>query len=299
MAPAGILVDYHTHPKRTPDELPASAHSAHFRESIESYAARAAELGLAELGLSEHIYRLTIAPGVVPWRPAGLPVGDIGGYVRAVEEVKAEHAARASRGEPAVTLRLSMEVDIIPSTVSILQAALPLYPFDYILGSVHTVPDLPKDAPDEEAYQGYYATMQWAATSGLFSSIAHPDRIHRKLGAVDQRFLHNLMAETVRTLAANGVCGEASSNGVRGGYIGVDPNETFMRLCFQHGVPITLGSDAHRLDVLGEGLPEVRDFAWQIGYREVATFERGRRIMRPVAAPTEAPKTEREAAAAG
>ena len=296
---AGILVDYHTHPKRTPDNLPASAHAAHFRESIASYAARAAELGLAELGLSEHVYRLTIAPGVVPWRPASLPVGDVGGYVRAVEDVKEEHAARARAHQPAVILRLSMEVDIVPSTVSILQAALPLYPFDYILGSVHTVPDLPEGASDEEAYRRYYATMQWAARSGLFSSIAHPDRIHRKLGAVDNGFLDGLMAETVRALAANGVCIEASSAGVRGGFLGVDPNATFVRLCFEHGVPITLGSDAHRLDVLAEGLPDVRDFVWRIGYREVATFDRGRRIMRPLAAPTIEPEPERAPPPAG
>ena len=292
----GILVDYHAHPQRTPHDLPAAAHAAHFRASIASYADRAVELGLTELGLSEHIYRLTIAPGVVPWTPVGRPVGDIGSYVRAVEAVKAEHAARASRGEPAVILRLSMEVDIVPSTVSILQAALPLYPFDYLLGSVHTVPDLPPGAADEEAYTGYYATMQWVAKSGLFHSIAHPDRIHRQLGAVAKPFLDGLMAETVRTLAANGVCIEASSAGVRGSFLGIDPNATFTRLCFEHGVPITLGSDAHRLEVLGAGLADVRDFVGHVGYREVATFDRCRRIMRPLQQPASIPAG---AAAAG
>jgi histidinol-phosphatase (PHP family) len=288
----GILVDYHTHPRRTPDDLPVSAHAAHFRASMQTYAARAAALGLAELGFSEHIYRLSIAPGVVPWRNTSLPTGDMGSYVRAVEDVKAEQAGRTAGGAAAPVIRLSMEVDIVPSTVSILEAALPLYPFDYILGSVHTVPDLPEGAAAEDAYTGYYAAMQWAARSGLFHSIAHPDRIHRKLGHVDESFLKELMAETARTLASNSVSVEMSSNGVHGGLLGVDPHETFVRLCLDHGITATLGSDAHRIEVLGQGLPEVRDFIWRLGYREIATFDRGRRIMRPLQAPTAVPAEE-------
>jgi histidinol-phosphatase (PHP family) len=279
----GILVDYHTHPMRTTEELPASAHQAHFRASMECYAARAAALGLAELGFSEHIYRLSIAPGVVPWKQSLR--GDIGAYVGATLEVKAAQAEKIAAGEPAPAIRLAMEVDIVPSTVSILQAALPLYPFDYVLGSVHQVPDLPQGAGAEDMYAGYYAAMQWAAESGLFHTIAHPDRIHRKAGTVDARFLEDLMAETVRRLAANGVSVEMSGAGLRGGHAGIDPHATFVRLCREQRVTITLGSDAHQVEAVGAGLPELRELLWEAGYREIATFDRGRRIMRPLEAP--------------
>jgi histidinol-phosphatase (PHP family) len=291
-----VLVDYHTHPMRTSADLPPSEHAAHFLASMESYAGRAIALGLAELGFSEHIYRLSIAPGVVPWKQNVR--GDIGAYVDSALRVQEAQARCTAAGESAVTIRLAMEVDIVPSTVSILQAALPLYPFDYILGSVHQVPDLAPDAPVEEMYRGYYATMQWAAGSGLFQTIAHPDRVHRKAGVVDPSFLEQLMAETAGVLARNGVCVEMSSNGVRGGHADVDPHATFVRLCRERGVAITMGSDAHKLEVVGEGLPELRDLIWKAGYRELMTFDRGRRIARPLAAPEAAPLAATEAVAA-
>ena len=275
MTDQGILVDYHTHPMRTTEQLPVAAHREHFRASMASYAERAAELGLAELGFSEHIYRLSLAPGVVPWKQN--LKGDIGAYVEAVLDVR--------QAFPSPVIRLSMEVDIVPSTVSILQAALPLYPFDYILGSVHQVPDLAEDASPLETYRGFYATIQWAARSGLFHSIAHPDRVHRRWTPIGDEALHQLMAETAAVLASHGVCVEASSNGVRSAASGLDPHPSFLRLCRQHGVAVTLGSDAHKLDVLGEGLPELRDMLWGAGYRELATYERGRRTMRPLPPP--------------
>ena len=290
------LVDYHTHPMRTAYDLPQAEHYAHFRASMDDNIRRAAQLGLVELGFSEHIYRLTIAPGAVPWKSN--PLGDMGSYVRAVEDVK---LAQRACGAPQV--RLSMEVDVVPSTVSIVEAALPLYPFDYLLGSVHEVPDLPQGAAAEDAYAAYYATMRWGIRSGLFSAIAHPDRIHRKIGPVDATILHDLMRETVRELARAGMCVEMSSAGVRAGMTGIDPNTHFATLCLEHGVPITLGSDAHKTEAIGEGLPALREWLWALGYREFAVFEARHRELRPLPPPAApAPGRDRilsETAAAG
>ena len=247
---------------------------------MRQYAARARELGIGELGFSEHIYRLTLAPGAVPWHAGRTGQGDIGGYVSAAEQVTTEYA-RA--GGPAV--RLSMEVDIVPSTVSILQAALPLYPFDYLLGSVHEIPDISAGVGAEDSYRAYYRAIRWACESGLFHSIAHPDRIHRKLDPIPSERLTPLMEEAAAAMSVKGVCVELSANGVRRGIVGIDPNRDFVRICFEKGVGITLGSDAHKLDDLGVGIAALRDLAWEVGYREVATFERGRRIDRPLAPP--------------
>jgi histidinol-phosphatase (PHP family) len=281
----GILPDYHTHPARPPADLPAAEHGAHYRNSMGRYAARAAALGIAELGFAEHVYYLTLAPGAVPWRPAGR--GDVGAYVDAALAVRAACARRdaACGGAAAPALRLGLEVDVVPSTVSILQAALPLYPFDYVLGSVHRIPDGAEGTTTEDAYRAYYAAVCWAAASGLFHAIAHPDRVHRKLPPVDARFLEEQMEETVDALARHGVAVEVSAVGVRGGHVGVDPHPAFVRLCQTRGVPITLGSDAHAVEEVGAGLPKVRDLVWAAGYRHVATFERGRRTDRPLLPP--------------
>jgi histidinol-phosphatase (PHP family) len=285
----GILVDYHTHPMRTKEDLPVSEHLGHFEASMQRYAARAVELGLSELGFSEHIYRLSLEPGVVPWKIGKSPLGDIESYVAAVERVRAQQAQARAAGKPAVAIRLAMEVDIVPATVSLLETALPRFPFDYFLGSVHEVPDVDKDAPAEERYRGFYAATRWAAQSGLFHSIAHPDRIHRKNAAlVELAFLEDEMERTAEVLASHHVSVEMSGSGIRGKYAGIDPHTSFIRICRRSGVTVTLGSDAHQLEVLGEGLPELRDVLWEAGFREIATFEGGRRTMRPFLAPNAA-----------
>ncbi len=291
----GALVDYHTHPARVPERLPAAEHAAHFHTSMAAYAARAAALGLAELGFSEHIYRLTIAPDVVPWKDGSTPRGEIAAYVRAALELAEVQERQRARGEAAPAIRLSMEVDVVPSTARLLEAALSRYPFDYILGAVHVVPDLPSGAGPEETYVAYYATLQWAARSGLFHSIAHPDRIHRRLAPVAPAFLEDLMAETARVLAASGTSIELSSSGMRGGFASIDPHETFVRLCYRHAVTVTLGSDAHRLDIVGEGLPAAAGLLHRAGYRQIATYVRGRRVSRPLPAPEADQKTNNRA----
>jgi histidinol-phosphatase (PHP family) len=178
-----------------------------------------------------------------------------------------------------------MEVDVVPSTVSALEVALPLYPFDYLLGAVHRVPDLPPEASPEDAYRTYYAALRWAAGTGLFQALAHPDRVHRRARPIPAPLLEELMAETAQTLARTGVAAEMSSAGLRAGFAGVDPHPAFVRLCRAHGVAITLGSDGHQLEAVGGGLAALRDLVWDAGYREIATFEGGRRTMRPLAAP--------------
>lgn len=274
-AGVGILVDYHTHPDRLQEAVPLEQQREHYVASMREYAERAVALGLAELGFSEHIYRLSLAPGVVPWSTIAAR-GDIAAYVEAVLAVRAAFSGATAP----LVIRLAMEVDIVPATVSLLQAALPLYPFDYILGSVHRIPDLAEEADPEATYAAFYGAMQWAAESGLFQSIAHPDRMHRKLKPVAPAFLEAQMAEAAATLARQNVCAEVSGYGIRSAHTGMDPNPAFLRLCFEHGVCITLGSDAHRVEVVGGGLPGARDLAWQAGYREVATYDGGQRHLR-------------------
>ncbi|MOA60850.1 histidinol-phosphatase [compost metagenome] len=50
----------------------------------------------------------------------------------------------------------------------------------------------------------------------------------------------------------------------------------------QKGIPLTVGSDAHDPLKLGENLDQARNLLYDIGVRELATFEKRKRTMIPL-----------------
>src|SRR4051812_9857073 len=116
------LSDYHMH----------TTLCGHAEGSIDEYVARAAELGLDEIGFSEHIYLYHLPPErrdpeIAP-REEEMAV-----YVRMVEDARARH--------PGIPIRLGLEADYIPGREETLSRILQSFPFDYVYGSVHFIGD--------------------------------------------------------------------------------------------------------------------------------------------------------------
>jgi hypothetical protein len=83
--PTGVLTDYHLHLR--PDDLDASADDYFSEANVERYRTAASERGIAELGVSEHIYRFEQALDV--WQhPFWVPFArdDLDAYCTFVSE---------------------------------------------------------------------------------------------------------------------------------------------------------------------------------------------------------------------
>src|SRR5579862_9018510 len=95
--------------------------------TIAEQIAMAAEIGLDEVGISDHF--VMAPPGLdTDW---SMPLDRLGEYVAEVQ------AAANASNKPVV--RLGVEADFFPETVEALRARLAGYPFDYVIGSVHYV----------------------------------------------------------------------------------------------------------------------------------------------------------------
>jgi len=291
-----MLVDYHMHLERGPF-TPAW---------LDRFLAVARERGVAEIGISEHIYRFTAAqeaygawwatgeddgaarPGEAAEPPVGTPAFARRWWTRRGDQSLPEYTGlltdAAARGLP---VRLGIEADYFPGAEGAIRAVLARAPFDYVIGSVHWigpwgfdllgVEGLWDGRDVDEAYRAYFAILCRAARSGLFNIMAHPDLIkvmgHRPSPALD---LEALYTEAAEAFAAGGAAVEVSTAGFRKPVDELYPTPAFLRACQRRGVPLSLASDAHRPEDVGLDFDQAVALARDCGYREVQMFAGGK-----------------------
>lgn len=253
---------------------------------IEEYVRVAEERGLAAICLTEHLFRFEEAYRALHgwWDADPDPdlaalaaeywkehvSGTVADYVRVVEKAK-------SAGLP---VRLGIEMDWLHGKEDELGAFLAPYDWDIVLGSVHYIGAWGFDDPrfiDEwsrrdaaSAWADYAALVRELAASGLTDVIAHPD-LPKIFGhrPADETPLHDAIIEGA---SARGMAVELNSNGIRR-CSEIYPAMPVVRRAREHGLPITLASDAHYPERLGANFAELAEWAREAGYESAVAFE--------------------------
>jgi histidinol-phosphatase (PHP family) len=248
----------------------------HASGEIEEYLAVAAEMGIREVGFTDHLPLYFLPPGSrIP--DYAMDEKDLPRYVEAVRQ--------AGEKSP-VRVKLGIEADYVPGYEKNLESLVAGYPFDFIIGSVHFIDGWGFDNPDEldeysrrdidEIYERYFFLLKQAALSGLFDVMAHPDLI-KKFNFRPVRDKGPLYEETARVFKQAGVCAEVNTAGLRYPAREIYPAPGLLKTFFRYGLPVTIGSDAHHPQQVGSGLTKAIELIKQVGYREIATFT-GRKI---------------------
>jgi histidinol-phosphatase (PHP family) len=274
-----VLADYHMHLVGDDDPHTDESHGlAHIR----GYVQAAAAAGVAEIGFTEHVYRYTVARDWMSaegWRESA--VGDIDRYVEAV-------AGAAAAGLP---VRLGLELDWVPGRGVEIAALAAAYDWDYLLGSYHWLGDREVDhaansvwetLPAHEVWRRYVDGFCQAARSGLYDSMSHPD-LAKVFGHRPDPEPLDLYAEMAQAAAEGGVCIEVSTAGYRRALGELYPAPRLLAMFREHGVPATMGSDAHAPAGVGRDFPRAVSELRAAGYDSITLFERRRR--RQVALP--------------
>ena len=272
-----MIVDYHMH-LRGPHGGPPERYSA---DRAEEYVAQANRAGVDEIGFSDHVYyfRQTLELWEIPWM-SERSVDELDDYVAAVVEAK-------ERGLP---VKLGIEVDYFPGIERELADLLEPYPWDYVLGSVHFVDGFPVDQepglvhriPVGEAWRRYFTWLRNAARSGLFDCLAHPDLIKIFGMRAPEEETHYLHVETADAIEAAGVCVEVSAAGLHKPVGELYPDRSFLELCRERDIPITLASDAHQPAHVGRDVARAAELARNAGYGTVTVFDRRERRQEPL-----------------
>ncbi len=276
-----MLTDSHV-PLR-PDAPEATAAAAFTPANAERYREAAAERGIAELGVSEHIHRFRDALSVWrhPWWES-YALDDLDAYCAFVREE--------------TDLRLGIEADFIPGREDRLANLLDGRPWDYVVGSVHFLGDYALDTHEysvwdtvrgpDEVWRRYFQTLGEAARSGLYDILAHPDLVkvwgrERPRPEGDLRRFYELAMEGI---AESGVAVEVSTAGLRKRAEEIYPSQAFLEMAVDAGAPIALSSDAHEPADIGYAYDEALRLLDAAGVGELCVFAGRQRRLEPIGA---------------
>ncbi len=273
-----MLTDYHLHLR--PDDLGSPPDEYFTEQNVDRYLAAAEDAGIAELGVSEHVYRFRDALQI--WRHPfweEQATDDLDAYCEFV------------RTTP---LRLGIEADFVPGAEDRTSNLLEARDFDYVVGSVHFVGDRAVDhagwdiwgsnGDPDAVWRRYFELVAEAARSRLFDILAHPDLVKmwgakRPRPRRDPRFHYE---PAIEAIAESGIAVEVSTAGLRKPVGEIYPSRAFAEMCVEAGAAFALSSDAHRPDEVGYDYEKAIEMLSDLEVEEICVFKGRERRTEPL-----------------
>lgn len=273
--PANVRIDYHTHHERC----------GHAEGRLEDYVKRAIEIGLEQIGLSDHMPLLHVDPATY-YPGMAMAMEELPRYVEEALRLKEKY-----RGQ--IDIRVGLEGDYIEGYEEDIERIVTGYPWDYVIGSVHFLGEW--DVSDSrqlhgwegkrmlDVYERYFDAVQKAAKTGFYDFLGHIDVIkrfgHRPEEDDEVRELERRTLEAIRE---SGATIELNASGLRMPCAEMFPKRRMLEYAFELGIPVTVGSDAHQPERLSQYLDQAVALLKEVGYRELATFSGRQRTMIPI-----------------
>lgn len=267
-----MLCDYHIH----------TALGGDAEGDFEDYIAVALEKGLSEIGFSGHSPQYFLPPAQRTNHSA-IPEEKMDYYVEKVQLLRDKYRGSCQ-------IRLGMEVDYIPAKEELLFPLIERYPWDYLYLSVHYLGSWPFDDPKymnqyrerkiEDIYRGYYQLLIQGIKTGWFNVVAHFD-LPKKFGFRPQVEIE----EEKQALAAcqeQGMAIELNTSGLRKPVKETYPSFSILQKANQFGLPICLGSDAHRPEEVGYNFSQALELLNRAGFKSLVCWEKREKIFYPI-----------------
>ncbi|MDY6825734.1 MAG: histidinol-phosphatase HisJ family protein [Bacillota bacterium] len=257
------MIDYHLHTMRC----------GHATGLPEEYLLRAEEIGLQEIGFSDHF-----PLGLLDHKPKAkvtMEPEELADYIQDIEKLKEQSRI--------MKIKVGVEIDYFPEAEEKISRLLEEYAFDYVIGSIHFIGEWdfthPAYAEDyrnldiDRLYAEYFKLIEKACRSRLFDIIGHIDVI-KKFGYRPDADLDLLWLKMANVLKRTGTCIELNTSGRDAPVDEFYPNRSMLEACLVENVPLTLGSDAHSPEQVGRYFPEAKSLLSEVGCRELAIFEK-------------------------
>jgi len=264
-----MLVDFHNH----------TSLCCHAVGDMDEYVEAAIDRGIRIFGFADHS----------PWMPQNgikmaLSYEEVPVYISRVKILQDRYSSQ-------IDIRLGMEMDFLPGNTGKAVEFLKKYDFDYAIGSIHhmntwgfdqeTQIGLYHDKSVREIYERYFELIEQLVASGLFDIIGHLDLV-KKFGYFPEKGWDDIQNRVAGIIGKSDMVVELNTSGKDKPVGEFYPGPDFLRRLHENNVPVTLGSDSHHPGEVGRYFRQAVELLKEIGYREIMTFEKRKKIPVPL-----------------
>ncbi|MFD2639786.1 histidinol-phosphatase HisJ family protein [Piscibacillus salipiscarius] len=199
-----------------------------------------------------------------------------------LDEYAKAHKAVHDQFSGKLDIRKGIELGIQPHLVKPYNELTKEQNFDFIILSMHSTDgkdlhsgNLFKDCTLHEAYDKYYTELlDCVKQFEAFSILGHLDLVTRYKFEDGVHHFHDVIEEIFRTIIPRGQGIEINTSGYKYNMNRLLPSRDILELYKQMGGEIiTVGSDAHRPERVGDRIDEAYDLLKDIGFNYVTTFK--------------------------
>lgn len=187
-----------------------------------------------------------------------------------------------------IEVLLGVESDFLPNELNSYKKIYKLYPFDYVIGSIHISNGLDifsktrwDGLTDKQACKEkelYYSLVQDAAKSGMYDILGHIDAMKGNYPEFSNIKV-DVLDQTLEIISKHDIAIEVNTSGgtkICGGWY--PSYEILERACY-YGIKLTFGSDAHTPERVGEDWEEVRKTLIRIGFKQWVFYRNRRQVI--------------------
>ncbi len=222
------------------------------------------------------------------WGPED--VFDPKAYFAEMEQVQADFADR-------LKIHIGVEIGLQPHLADFYHEFVPRYPFDLVIGSVHSVEHADvatgkifSGRTDEEAYRMALTEMRKDVKLSVsdFDVLGHLDYMvrygTRRKEAYSFEKYQDLIDDILRTLIGNGKGLELNTSGLRYGLSFAHPHpDVLKRYRKLGGEIVTVGADAHKPADIGYAFSQAADILTDCGFKYYAEFTGRKPVFKRIA----------------
>lgn len=154
---------------------------------------------------------------------------------------------------------------------------------DYFIGSVHFINKWGFDNPEfiggyedkdiDVIWSEYFDAVSNMAKSRLFDIVGHLDLI-KVFKYLPNKPIRTIAYDALKEIQKAGMTIEVNPSGLRKPIEEIYPSLELLQLANSLKIPITLGSDAHKIEHIGFGYEQSVALAKMAGYKNVQYFEK-------------------------
>ena len=260
-------------------------HTHHFRcghadGSIRDYIEAGITAGLDVIGISDHTPYFG-SPSEQAFPRIAMAKSELVHYVEEVLALQKEYEGR-------IDVLLGIESDYFPEHAELYRKTLAAYPFDYVIGSVHSVDG--NSIFNKSRWKGlgpkqklaakaeYYRLIAESARSGMFQILGHIDAMKGNYPQFSEISAPREIDEALNAISECGLAIEINTSGgtkLCGGWY---PSDEILERALHFGVEVSFGSDAHKPSRVADQRNNVAARLKEIGFKHWVYYKRREKI---------------------